>query len=65
MVLAILFAANYINMIPMAVLAAVLVITGYQLTNPAKFIEKWKAGWGEFIPFVATFIIVIAKDLLV
>lgn len=42
-VLAILFAANYINMIPMAVLAAVLVITGYQLTNPTKFIEKWKA----------------------
>lgn len=63
--IAVLFAANYINMIPMAVLAAVLVHTGYQLTTPEKFISKYKAGMKEFIPFVATFAIILAEDLLV
>ncbi len=65
MIVAILFAANYMNMIPMAVLAAVLVITGYQLTKPSKFIEKYKHGRIEFIPFVITFIVILIEDLLI
>ncbi len=62
---AILFAAHYINMIPMAVLAAILVVTWYQLTSPSKFIEKYKAWWWEFIPFIVTFITILSEDLLV
>lgn len=65
MVCAILFAAQYINMIPMAVLAAILVVTWYQLTSPSKFIEKYKSGWLEFIPFLVTFVTILSEDLLV
>lgn len=49
----------------MAVLAAVLVVTGYQLTKPSKFIEKYKHGWIEFTPFVVTFIVILVEDLLI
>lgn len=63
--IAVLFAATYINMIPMAVLAAILVVTWYQLTSPSKFIEKYKAWWLEFIPFIVTFITILTEDLLV
>lgn len=52
-------------MIPMAALAAVLVLTGYQLTKPSKFIEKYKSGLIEFIPFVVTFVVILAEDLLI
>lgn len=65
LLLALLFAANYINMIPMAVLAAILVYTGYHLTSPSKFIEKYKAWRWEFIPFVTTFVVILIQDLLV
>lgn len=65
LIIAILFAARYLNMIPMAVLAAVLVLTGYQLTKPSKFIEKYRHGRIEFIPFVVTFIIILVEDLLI
>ena len=65
MILAIIFAAVYMNMIPMAVLAAVLVVTGYQLTKPSKFIEKYKHGWIEFTTFVVTFIVILVEDILI
>ena len=52
-------------MIPMPVLPAVLVVTGYQLTKPSKFIEKYKHGWIEFTPFVVTFIVILVEDLLI
>lgn len=59
-----LFGAAIINMIPMASLAAVLLITWYKLITPQVILHQWRQWWLEFIPFVLTIVIVIAEDLL-
>jgi len=56
--------ANYLNMIPLASLAAILFIVGYKLAKPELFIEMFKKGWGQFIPFIVTIIAIITTDLL-
>lgn len=53
-----------LNMIPLAVLASVLFIVGYNLAKPALFKQMYKAGWGQFIPFMVTILGVVFTDLL-
>jgi len=53
-----------LNKIPLATLAAVLILTGYKLCNPSVFKRMWKEGKWQFIPFAATVIAVVATDLL-
>ncbi|MES2881754.1 MAG: SulP family inorganic anion transporter [Bacteroidota bacterium] len=52
-----------LNKIPLAVLAAVLILTGWKLAKPAVFMNFWKAGKYQFIPFIVTVIVIIAIDL--
>lgn len=54
-----------LNMIPYAALAAILLITGYNLTKPKLYKSMWAIGWKQFIPFAATIIIIVSDDLLV
>ncbi len=56
--------ATYLNMIPLASLAAILFIVGYKLAKPELFIEMYKKGWGQFIPFIVTIIAILSTDLL-
>lgn len=56
--------ASVLNMIPLASLAAVLLMVGYKLAKPGLFIKIYKLGWEQFIPFVATVIGILATDLL-
>lgn len=53
-----------LNKIPLATLAAVLILTGYKLCNPSVFKRMWKEGKWQFIPFAATVLAVVATDLL-
>lgn len=53
-----------LNMIPLSVLAAILLIVGYKLAKPALFIKMFKAGWKQFIPFVITVLGIVFIDLL-
>lgn len=53
-----------LNLIPLATLAAVLLLVGYKLAKPATFKHFWKLGKYQFIPFIATIIAVVATDLL-
>lgn len=53
-----------LNMIPLATLAAVLILVGYKLAKPATFKHFWHNGKYQFIPFVATVVAVVATDLL-
>jgi MFS superfamily sulfate permease-like transporter len=55
---------NLIDMIPVAVLGAILIFTGYNLAAPQKFIQSFKQGLLEFIPFFATILGVVMLDLL-
>ena len=56
--------AGLLNMIPLASLAAILIIVGYKLAKPALFKQMYNLGWEQFIPFVATVIGILATDLL-
>jgi SulP family sulfate permease len=51
-------------MIPLASLAAILLMVGYKLAKPSLFIQMYKLGWEQFIPFTATVVAILATDLL-
>lgn len=53
-----------LNLVPLAVLAAILFLIGYKLANPTIFREMYKLGWGQFLPFITTVIGVVFTDLL-
>ena len=54
-----------LNMIPLSVLAAILLIVGYKLAKPKLFVSIFKLGWRQFLPFITTVLGIIATDLLV
>ncbi len=58
------FIASLLNLIPLASLAAILLMVGYKLAKPALFQQMYKLGWEQFIPFTATVVAIIATDLL-
>jgi SulP family sulfate permease len=64
LLLSLLFIPGLINMIPLACLAAILLVTGYKLTRIALFKHMYHKGWDQFIPFVITVIAVVFTDLL-
>ncbi len=54
-----------LNLIPLASLAAVLLVVGYKLAKPALFKEMYSAGRVQFIPFIVTVLGIVLTDLLV
>lgn len=54
-----------LNKIPFASLAAVLLITGYNLTKPKLFRHMWSLGNKQFIPFLLTIVVILLTDLLI
>lgn len=53
-----------LNMIPMASLAAILLMIGWKLASPKVFKHMWQSGLQQFIPFIITVIAVVFTDLL-
>ena len=53
-----------LNKIPLATLAAILLMVGYKLAKPATFLHFWHKGKYQFIPFIATLTAVVFTDLL-
>lgn len=64
LLLAVLFIPALLSRIPFASLAAILLITGYNLTKPALYRNMWSLGWKQFLPFVITIVVILATDLL-
>jgi len=56
--------AGLLNMIPLASLAAILIMVGYKLAKPALFKQMYKLGWEQFVPFTATVVGILTTDLL-
>ena len=54
-----------LNMIPLAVLAAVLLQVGYKLAKPELFLKMKALGWKQFVPFTVTVVGLVFTDLLV
>lgn len=53
-----------LNKIPMATLAAILLIIGYKLAKPSTIMHFWKKGKYQFVPFAVTVLAVVFTDLL-
>jgi MFS superfamily sulfate permease-like transporter len=54
-----------LNMIPLASLAAILLVVGYKLAKPSLFKEMFRLGRSQFIPFMVTIVGIVFTDLLV
>lgn len=61
---AILFLGQYINLVPLSALAAILIFVGYKLTKPSIFKTIWNDGISQFLPFIATFLAIYFSDML-
>lgn len=56
---------TWLNEIPLAALAAILLHTGLKLVHPKLFARMWSAGSCQFIPFIATLVGIVLTDLMV
>lgn len=65
LLLAVLLIPSLLNKIPYASLAAILIVTGYNLTKPKLYKNMFSLGWKQFIPFLITIIIILSTDLLI
>ena len=54
-----------LSKIPFASLAAILLITGYNLTKPGLYRHMFRLGWNQFLPFIITVVVILATDLLI
>jgi MFS superfamily sulfate permease-like transporter len=54
-----------LNYIPLAVLAAILILVGYKLAKPSLFKRMYKLGTKQFLPFIATVVAIVFTDLLI
>jgi MFS superfamily sulfate permease-like transporter len=61
----VLFISPYLNLIPIASLAAILLVTGYKLAKVSLFKEMYRKGLNQFIPFIATILAIVFTDLLI
>jgi carbonic anhydrase len=61
---AILFIPSILNLIPLSVLGAVLILVGYKLTKISLFKQMIHLGQEQYVPFMATILGVLFTDLL-
>jgi carbonic anhydrase/SulP family sulfate permease len=54
-----------LNSIPLASLAAILLVIGFKLASPAVFKEMWSQGRPQFRPFAITVVAIVMTDLLI
>jgi MFS superfamily sulfate permease-like transporter len=55
---------HVLELIPLSSLAAILIVTGFRLAKPALFVNTFKSGWDQFIPFIVTLGVMLGTDLL-
>jgi MFS superfamily sulfate permease-like transporter len=55
---------HVLNKIPMACLAAILIMIGFRLASVKVFRHMWENGKHQFIPFIVTVVAVVFTDLL-
>lgn len=65
LLLALIFAVPFINLIPNAALAAMLIFVGFKLAHPKEFKHMWHVGKDQFAIFLLTVIITLSTDLLI
>ncbi len=64
LLIAVLSIPTILNKIPLACLAAILLMIGYKLASPTVFKHMWHSGKYQFVPFIVTVLAVVFTDLL-
>lgn len=64
LLVSVLFIPQLLNRIPLASLAAILILVGYKLANASLFKSMYRQGIDQFLPFMVTMIVIIFSDLL-
>lgn len=64
LLVSVLFLSSVLNLIPLASLAAILLVVGYKLASIDVFRSLYKRGWNQFLPFVLTVIFIVLTDVL-
>ena len=64
LLVAVLTIPTLLNKIPLACLAAILLMIGYKLASPTVFKHMYHAGMYQFVPFIVTVFAVFLIDLL-
>ena len=64
LLLAVVSIPTLLNKIPLACLAAILLMIGYKLASPKVFKHMWESGQYQFAPFIITVVAVVFTDLL-
>lgn len=64
LLLSVIFLAEYLDLIPLSCLAAVLLLTGYKLAKPKLFSDMYRRGVNQFAPFLITLLAILLTDLL-
>ena len=64
LLLSVIFAAHYLNLIPLACLAAILLLTGFKLAHPKLFRDLYRKWSSQIVPFIVTVIAILFTDLL-
>lgn len=64
LLLAVVSIPTVLNKIPLAALAAILIMIGLKLASPKVFKHMWQNGKFQFIPFIITVLAVVFTDLL-
>ncbi len=64
LMISVMFCSALLNKIPLACLAAVLLLTGYKLAKPKIFMEQYSRGFNQFAPFAVTIAAILLTDLL-
>ena len=65
LLIAIVFLAPIMNLIPLASLASILIYTGFKLTNLQLYKKQFQKGLNQFLPFIITIVAIVLTDLLV
>ncbi|QRR03596.1 SulP family inorganic anion transporter [Dyadobacter sandarakinus] len=64
LLLSAMFIPWYLNFIPLASLAAILLMVGYKLSKVSLYTGMYKLGKEQFIPFIITIVAILSTDLL-
>jgi MFS superfamily sulfate permease-like transporter len=64
LLLSVIVFAGFLNKIPLACLAALLLVVGYKLAKISLFTSMYRLGWEQFLPFIVTVIAIQFSDLL-
>ncbi len=56
---------EYLNLIPLASLACILIMVGYKLAHYGLFVRMYQSGRDVFLPFIVTVVAIIFTDLLI